>query len=399
MNESAKLIFFYNFANCSKTKPMSVTIVEVKTKKQLKAFVKFPDKLYKDDPLYVPALQFDEMNTLQKKSNPAFDFCDAVYFLAYKGEEIVGRIAGIINRKANDEWKEKIVRFGWIDFIDDMDVSSALIDKVIEWGKKQGMVYIKGPLGFSDMDKEGMLVEGFDKLPSITCIYNFPYYPEHLEKLGFKKDVDWTQSIMKFTEKVPPQFSTYNDLIEKRFNVHLVTLKTRKDKMKKGHEMFKIINEAFLDNKLYEFTTLSERQIDMYVKQYVPLINKKLVSFVEDKDNRTVGFVLTMPQMSNALQKAKGRIFPFGFIHLLRALRLKSTNTIEALMIGIIPEYQGKGVHALMFNQLQTNAYKLGARLMITNPQLEENAKVQTVFANAYEIKPYIRRRSYVKEI
>ena len=204
---------------------------------------------------------------------------------------------------------------------------------------------------------------------------------------------------MKFTEKVPPQFSTYNDLIEKRFNVHLVTLKTRKDKMKKGHEMFKIINEAFLDNKLYEFTTLSERQIDMYVKQYVPLINKKLVSFVEDKDNRTVGFVLTMPQMSNALQKAKGRIFPFGFIHLLRALRLKSTNTIEALMIGIIPEYQGKGVHALMFNQLQTNAYKLGARLMITNPQLEENAKVQTVFANAYEIKPYIRRRSYEKEI
>lgn len=375
---------------------MSISIKEVKCRKELKSFIKFPDMLYKNDPLYVPSLYSDELHTLDSRINPAYDFCEAMLYLAMDGKKVVGRIAGIINHHANCDWDEKNVRFGWMEFIDDRQVSEMLINKVAEWGKSHGMKYIKGPLGFTDMDKEGLLVEGYDHLPSITCIYNFPYYKDHLEALGFVKDVDWTQTLVDLPTEVPSVFKRSVSIIEERYNIHVFNPKTKKQLFEKGRQMFYIINESFSDNKLYEFTKLTDSQIDGYVKEYMPLVNKKLVCFVVDEFNDLIGFGLAIPQLSKAMQKARGRIFPFGFIPLMRAL--KKNDTIEALMIGVIPKFQQKGVHAIIFDYIHTNSLKMGVKKMITNPQLENNHKVQPIF-DAYNPQTYIRRRSYKKNI
>lgn len=372
---------------------MSISIKEVVTRRQLRSFITFPEKLYKNHPLWVPALISDEFNTLLPKKNAAFKFCEAAYFLAYRDKEIVGRVAAIINHNANKDWNEKIVRFGWIDFIEDYSVVCALLDKVIEWGTERGMTKIKGPLGFSDMDKEGLLVEGFENMPSITCIYNFPYYGKLLEQYGFKKDVDWTQKIIDIPSELPEMFK-YEDLVKKRFGLSVMKPKNNKELAKKGIEVFTVLNNSF--SKLYEFTKLSDEQIRQYVKQYIPFVNVDLVCVVLDKDENVVGFSITVPSLSVAMRKAKGRLFPFGFLHILRAM--KKNNILEAYMIGVVPEYQGKGVNVLIFSHLHHSALKYGITKMITNPQLEDNYKVQTLFGE-YEAKPYMRRRSYKMEI
>lgn len=375
---------------------MAITIKEVKCRKDLKSFIKFPDMLYKNDPLYVPSLYSDELHTLDSRINPAYDFCEAMLYLALDGKQIVGRIAGIINYHANLDWDERVVRFGWMEFIDNRQVSEMLIKAVADWGRLHGMRLIEGPLGFTDMDKEGLLVEGFDHLPSITCIYNSPYYKDHLEALGFEKAVDWTQTIVDLPAEVPDVFKRSVSIVQERYNVHVYSPMTKKQLFEKGRQMFYIINESFSDNKLYEFTKLTDRQIESYVKQYMPLVNKNLVCFVVDEFNDLVGFGLAIPQLSKAMQKAKGHIFPFGFIPLLRSLR--KNDTIEALMIGVIPKYQQKGIHAVIFNNIHSNCLKMGVKQMITNPQLENNYKVQPIF-DAYNPKPYIRRRSFKKSI
>ena len=373
-------------------KSSDIIVTPVHGRCQLLKFIRFPFKLYKNCPQWVPPFESDELSTLSEK-NPSLAFCERELYMARRDGKTVGRVAAIMNRKANEKWGEKVVRFGWIDFIEDIEVAKALVDKVAEWGKARGAEKIKGPLGFTDMDREGLLVEGFENDSPFTVIYNYPYYGEYLERLGFRKDADWTQRVVELSDTLPPMFR-YADLVEKRYGLTIYRPENRRDMLAKGKEMFHVLNEAFAP--LYEYSKLSEEQIDAYVKQYVPIMNKDLVALVQDAEGRIVGFCINMPSISKAVRKAKGRLFPFGFIPVLRALR--RNDTIEALLIGVLPEYQGKGANVLIFKYIHENCIRLGIKRMLLNPQLEDNVKVQSLFGE-YDPKPYMRRRSYVREL
>lgn len=373
---------------------MAVSIVEVAKRKDLKRFITFPEKLYRDHPLWVPAMISDEYATLDRFLNPAFRHCEARYFLAVRDGETVGRVAAIINRNANRDWNERTVRFGWIDFIDDNEVSGALLDAVRQWGREKGMTCIKGPLGFSDMDKEGLLVEGFENLPSITTIYNYPYYGEHLERHGLVKDIDWTQRIMDLPDEIPERMETFARIVGERYGVRVMEARKAKDFRERAHEMFQTLNDCF--KVLYEFTHLNDAQIESYINQYFPFIHKDFICIVLDRDDRVAGFAITLPSLSLAMRKARGRLFPFGFYHLLRGLR--NRELVELLMIGIRPEYQNKGLNALIFDHLHRNFIRHGVKRLVTNPQLETNHPSLSLF-DSYEMKPYMRRRSYRGEL
>lgn len=372
-----------------------LTIVPVQGKRMLRQFINFPLDLYKKCDKWVPALEDDEYKSLGP-DNPSLEFCERELYLAFSGKKVVGRVAAIINHNANKKWGEEVVRFGWIDFIEDFDVAKALIDKVIEWGKARGAQKIKGPLGFTDMDREGLLVEGFEKESPFTVIYNYPYYGEYLERMGFVKDTDWTQRIVEFSDQLPPMMK-YADLVEKRYGVHLYRASTLKQMARRGREMFHVLNDAFAG--LYEYSKLSEDQIDGYVKQYVPVLNKDMVAFVVNDKDELVAFTVTMPHISSGVRRAKGRIFPFGWIHILPQLNPKRNHIAEGLLIGVLPEYQAKGAALLMFKYLHENYIRLGIKQLLLNPQLEDNHKVQTLFGDDYNQQPYQRRRSYVKEL
>ena len=369
-----------------------VEIIPVQGKKMLMKFIRFPFEVFKDCPHWVPAFEDDEIKSLTD-ANPSLAFCERDLYLAIREGKIVGRVAAIINHKANKKWNEETVRFGWIDFFEDFDVAKALIDKVIEWGRARGATRIKGPLGFTDMDREGLLVEGFEHDSPFTVIYNFPYYAEFLERMGFRKDADWTQRIAELPDTLPPMFK-YADLVEKRYGLHIYRASTLRKMARRGREMFHVLNESFAP--LYEYSKLSEEQIDGYVKQYVPVLNKDLVAFVVNEQDELVGFTVTMPSISRAVRKARGRLFPFGFIPILRSLR--HNDTIEALLIGVLPEYQGKGANVLMFKYIHENCIRLGIKRMLLNPQLEDNHKVQSLFGE-YNTHPFQRRRSYVMDL
>ena len=349
-------------------------IVPVRGRRMLKQFIRFPFDLFKNCPQWVPAFEDDELKSLGDE-NPSLSFCERELYLARRGGKTVGRVAAILNRKANEKWKENTVRFGWIDFIEDFDVAKALVNTVIAWGRERGATKVKGPLGFTDMDREGLLVEGFEHDSPFTVIYNFPYYGEYLERMGFRKDVDWTQRYIDLPDTLPPMFQ-YADLVEKRYGLHIWRGKNIREMAKRGREMFHVLNDAFAP--LYEYSKLTEEQIDGYVKQYVPIMNKDLVAFVVNEEDKLVGFAVTMPSISRAVRKAKGRLFPFGFIPILHSLR--HNDTIEALLIGVLPEYQGKGANVLMFKYIHENCIRLGIKRMLLNPQLEENYKVQSLF-------------------
>ena len=372
----------------------TTSIVPVQGKKMLKAFIRFPLDLYKTCENWVPPFESDEFNSLGSK-NPSLEFCERELFLAFQGKKIVGRVAAIINHRANEKFNEKTVRFGWIDFIEDFDVAKALINTVMVWGAKRGANLIKGPLGFTDMDREGLLVDGFENESPFTVIYNYPYYVEYLERMGFSNDVDWTQRYLTFDSELPAMYK-YADIIESRFGLHIYKADTLKQMARRGREMFHVLNAAFAP--LYEYTKLSEEQIDGYVKQYVPVLNKDLVAFVVNEKDELVAFTVTMPHISAGVRKAKGRIFPFGWMHILPQLNAKKNHITEGLLIGILPEYQAKGAALLMTKYLHENYIRLGIKRMLMNPQLEENYKVQTLF-EPYNPQPYQRRRSYVKEI
>ena len=371
-----------------------LTIVPVQGKRMLRQFINFPLDLYKNCDKWVPAFEDDEYKSLGA-DNPSLAFCERELYLALRGKKVVGRVAAIINHNANKKWNEEIVRFGWIDFVEDFEVAKALIDTVVAWGKERGATKVKGPLGFTDMDREGLLVEGFEKESPFTVIYNYPYYGEYLEKMGFTKDADWTQRVIEFSETLPPMMQ-YADLVEKRYGVHLYRAKTLKQMARRGREMFHVLNDAFAG--LYEYSKLSEEQIDGYVKQYVPVLNKDMVAFVVNDKDQLVAFTVTMPHISAGVRKAKGRIFPFGWMHILPQLNPKKNHIAEGLLIGVLPEYQAKGAALLMFKYLHENYIKLGIKQLLLNPQLEDNHKVQTLFGD-YNPQPYQRRRSFVKEI
>ena len=360
----------------------------------LRQFIQFPLDLYKDCDKWVPAFEDDEYKSLGPE-NPSLEFCERELFLALRGKKVVGRIAAIINHNANKKWNENTVRFGWFDVAEDFEAAKVLVDRVITWGKERGAQKIKGPLGFTDMDREGLLVDGFENESPFTVIYNYPYYGEFLEKIGFTKNVDWTQRFVEFADELPPMMQ-YADLVEKRYGVHIYRANTLKQMARRGKEMFHVLNSAFAG--LYEYSKLSDEQIDGYVKQYVPVLNKDMVAFVVNEKDELVAFTVTMPHISAGVRKAKGRILPFGWIHILPELNPKKNHVAEGLLIGVLPEYQTKGAALLMFKYLHENYIKLGIKRLLLNPQLEENHKVQTLFGD-YDPKPYQRRRSYVKEL
>ncbi len=376
---------------------MGITIKQVSTKKELHQFIRFNYKLYKNNAYSVPDLYDDMLNTFNKRKNAAFEFCEAEYFLAYKDGKLVGRVAGIINHRANQTWNKKEVRFGWIDFIDDLEVSSALIKTVEEWGKKKGMEDIQGPLGFTDFDAEGMLVEGFDQLSTMATIYNYPYYPVHMEKLGFEKDADWVEYKIYIPDAIPDKHKRISDLIQRKYNLKIKKYTSAKKIAKDyGQAIFELMNEAYAP--LYGFASLSQRQIDQYVKMYLPIVDLKMVTLITDQEENLIAVGISMPSLSKALQKAHGRLLPFGWFHLLKALFLKHSKVLDLLLVAVKPEYQNKGVNALLFSDLIPVYQKMGFEYAESNPELELNGKVQAQW-EYFKTEQHKRRRAFTKKI
>lgn len=375
-----------------------VTIKQVATNKDLKKFIRFNYELYKNNQYSVPDLYEDMLNTFSDK-NAAMEFCEAAYFLAYKGNEIVGRVAAIINKKANKTWNLKTVRFGWIDFIDDKEVSKALLDKVEEWGRERGMDTIQGPLGFTDLDAEGMLIEGFEELSTMATIYNYPYYPQHMEKLGFEKDADWIEMLMTVPKEtgMPERLSRIAEIVMKKYDLRIKKYTSaRKIAKDYGQEIFKVINEAF--KPLFGYSELSQKQIDQYVRMYLPVLDLKLVSLITEANGRLVAVGISMPSMSRALQKAKGKLTPLGWWHLLKALKFKKPKILDLMLVGVLPEYQSKGVNSILFYDLLPIYISEGYDYVETNPELEENNKVQQQWIY-FERRQHKRRRCFKKAI
>ena len=379
----------------------SVQIKRVETKKDLKTFIEFHYDLYEGNPYDVPNLYSDELNTLSKDRNAAFDFCEAEYYLAMKNGKVVGRVAAIINHKANEKWKKKDVRFGWIDFIDDLDVSYALFQAVEDYGRQKGMEDIVGPLGFTDMDPEGMLTWGFDRLGTMATSYNYAYYPQHMEQLGgWVKDNDYVEYYLEVPEKAPEKYTKIAEMVEKRYNLHVRKL-TKRDIFEGGYgkKLFDLINLTYAD--LYGFSELSDRQIDQYIRMYFPLADLNLVTAVEDgnKDNQLVGIAITIPSLSRALQKCRrGRLLPFGWWYLLRAIKWHKTEAVDLLLIGVLPEYRAKGTNALVFADLIPRYVKYGFKWGETQVEMESNGSVQSQWGPLDPIN-HKKRRCYRKSL
>ncbi len=377
---------------------MSVEIKKVTTKSDLKRFIRFNYEFYKNNPYSVPDLYDDMLNTFSPQKNAAFEFCEADYFMAFRDGKMVGRVAAIINRRANETWKKKTVRFGWIDFIDDIEVSTALIDTVKQWGKERGMTEMEGPLGFTDMDAEGMLVEGFDQLSTMATIYNYPYYPQHMEKLGLVKSADWVEMKIYMPDTIPEKHKRISEIISKRYNLHIRKLKSKKEVYKTGigHEIFRLINEAY--TPLFGYSRMTERQIDQYVSMYVPVLDLRMVTLVENEKNELVAVGISMASLSRALQKAKGRLLPFGWWYLLKALMWKRPKVLDLLLVAVRPDYQGKGTNALLFTDLIPIYKKMGFEYAESNPELEMNDKVQNQW-QYFKTEQHKRRRCFKADI
>lgn len=376
---------------------MAITIKTVSTRKELKTFVRFANRLYKGSKYYVPSMPLDDLNTLDKSVNGAFEFCEAEYFLAYKDEKLVGRVAAIINNKANEAWNVNQVRFGWFDFIDDIEVSKALLDAVIQFGKEHGKTQIVGPLGFTDFDPEGMLVEGFDRLSTMALIYNYPYYPEHMKKHGYVKETGWVEYRITLPEVMPENHIRFSEIIKERYGLKVRKLSRRQIRKEDyGRKLFKLINETYC--VLYGYSLLSDRQIDQYVDLYLSLVDTDMLTFVEDKNGDLIGAGISIPSLSEALQKCNGEIFPFGWWHLLKTMFFKKPDTLDLLLIGVRPDYQSKGVNSLIFCDLFQNYKRLGFKYAETNANLETNAKVQAMW-NPFEKELHKRRWVFGKEI
>jgi GNAT superfamily N-acetyltransferase len=350
----------------------------------------------------VPNLYSDEVRTLSKDKNAAFEFCEAEYFLAYKDGKVVGRVAGIINKKANEKWGRKTVRFGWIDFVDDIEVSSALLNAVEQWGKEKGMAEIAGPLGFTDMDPEGMLTWGFDQLGTQFTIYNYPYYPEHIEKLGgWEKDNDYVEYKLIVPDEIPEKYSKIARMIEKRYNLHVRKL-TKHEVMKEGYgqKVFDLINETFKD--LYGYSEMTPRQIHDYIDMYFSVLDMNLITLIEDHntpDHKIVGVGITVPSLSKALQKCKnGRLFPFGWWHVLRALKFQKTEGVDLILMGVLPEYRPKGANALIIADLIPWCQKYGYKWGESQVEMETNEGVQSQWG-ALDPIHHKRRRCFKKVI
>ena len=377
---------------------MSVEIRKVTTKKELKKFIRFNYELYKGNPYSVPDLYEDIRDTFSKEKNAALEFCEAEYFLAYREGKIVGRVAAIINKRANEAWNQKIVRFGWIDFIDDLEVSTALIDTVKQWGRERGMTEIQGPLGFTDMDAEGMLVEGFDQISTMATIYNYDYYPRHIEQMGMEKAADWVEMKLYVPDAIPEKHQRIAKIVCEKYGLHIVKLNSKKKIRESGiaHEIFRLINEAF--KPLFGYSEMTEKQIDQYVKTYLPILDLRMVTLVQNDKDELVAVGISMASLSVALQKAKGKLFPFGWWHLAKALFWKRPDNLDLLLVAVRPDYQKKGANALLFTDLIPVSQKMGFRYAESNPELESNANVQNQW-QYFDSEVHKRRRCFKQEL
>lgn len=376
---------------------MSITITPLKpTRRELLRYVKFPIELYKDNKCYVPPLIIDEIGTLSPTKNPAFDVCRAQSFMAYRDGKPVGRITGIINDVVNRKNNVREVRFGFVDFIDDAEVTGALFKAIEDWGKSNGMETIVGPLGFSDMDHEGMLIDGFDEVGTMATIYNFPYYVDHMVRMGFEKEIDWVEYRMTVPEALPEKYGRVAQIVKTKYNLRSIPLTSRKTvKEQYGKALFKLINEAYDD--LYGFSPLTDKQIDYYVDQYLGLIRLDCVSVIVDKNDEIVAVGITMPSLSEGLIKSRGKLFPTGWIHLLKALKGK-TDVVDLLLVAVKPEYQNKGVNALIFADLVPAFIAAGYKAAESNPELEGNESVQKQW-EYFERRQHRKRRAWRKKI
>ncbi len=376
---------------------MSVEIRKVQTRRQLRAFVNFPEKLYKNNPYYVPPLVFDQMDTLDQKKGAAQEFCKSALYMAYKDGKPAGRIAAIVNFKANEQWNHKEVRFGWYDFIDDPEVSEALMNKVYEFGREYGMESVVGPLGFTDFDPEGMLIAGYDRLNTIALIYNYPYYNEHMERMGFGKDTDWVEYKLFMEDQLPERLGRIANIVQQRTNVHVKQL-TRKIIRKEdyGTKVFKLINECYKD--LYNFTVLPDHMAKKYLDFYLSILDLRYLVMLENDNDELVAFGITMPSLAGALQKSRGKLFPFGWWHIAKSMFWKHEEGVEMLLIGVRPDYQNTGINTLLFNYLFPFFKKQGVKWAETNAVLETNIKNQGQMEQfAHECVK--RRRSYIKKL
>ncbi len=376
---------------------MSVEIRSVSSRRELRTFIRFNYRLYKDCPYSVPGLYVDELDTLSPRRNPAYDFCKAELFLAYKDGKIAGRVAAIINENVNERWGEKAVRFGWLDFIDDTEVSSALLGKVASWGRERGMDKIHGPLGFTDFDREGVLVQGYDQLATMSTSYNYPYYVAHLEGLGFTKEQGWLEMRLKVPEATAERHKRLSQAVMQRYNLHVMNFKSKTAIMERyGTEIFALINEGY--NDLPGFSILTQRQIDLYVRKYKPVIDKRMVCLIADSNEKLVGVGISMPSLSRALQKGRGLLFPFGWWHILKALFWKAPDTLDLLLVAVASDYRNKGVNSIMLSELIPHYIDMGFTWGETTLELESNRQIHAMW-DMYEHTVHKRHILYCKAL
>lgn len=376
---------------------MSITIKTVETKKDLKTFVKFPFKIFKGNKYWVPPLILDEMEIFNRKKNPAYESADSRLFLAYRDGEVVGRIAAINSIIANEKYKTKNLRFGWFDTIDDQDVADSLFKAVEGWGKELGLETLTGPHGFSDLDQEGMLFEGYDQLPTVAVYYNHPYYPELVKKFGFEKEIDYFEFKAKIPGRadIPEKLLRINERIKERSSIRLLKFKNRKDLIKNwAEQIFDVLDEAF--EEIYGSVPLSRIQVHYYIKKFLSFVDKDLIQVAVNEKDQVVGFVIALPSLSRAFQKAKGRIFPFGWFHLLRGLKQK--DVMDFYLAGIRNSYRGRGIDLMMILEMAFVAHGKGFKRVESNPELETNKNIQGQW-KYFEHTLHKKRRIFRKKI
>lgn len=376
---------------------MALEIKEITTRKELKQFIEFTNTLYRESEYYCPPLFFDEVNCFDKEKNPALEVCDYKLWMAFRDGKAVGRIAGIVNYKANEKWGCKNTRFGWFDFIDDLEVSKALLDTVAAWGKEKGMTAINGPVGFTDFDHQGLLLEGYDYLAPMASLYNFPYYVKHFDAYGLTKDADWIEIQVYPPTCCPERLNRIAEIVKERSHVRVDKVKNSRELVRKyGIEYMDVIDIAY--QKLYNFQPMTIKQKNYYKDMYFPILNFDFVTLVVNEKDEVVGVGVGMPDISEALRKCGGHLFPFGWYHVLKALKAKQMDAFNFLLIAVRPDYQDKGINALFFQDQIPYINKYKIKRLETTSILETNTKNIANFTQ-FDHKMHKRRRAYIKQI
>ncbi len=371
---------------------MDYEIKELRTRKDLKQFVNFPHRLYAGNAFWVPSIRKSELDTLDREKNPAFAYCEARYWLAVRDGEVIGRVAGIINRRHHEVWEQPYMRFGWLDAVDDPQATRALLQKVEDWAKAEGLTAVHGPLGFTNLDHNGVLVEGFEELATMAAGFNYPYYMHHMTAAGYAKDVDYLEYLMPMVDEMDARIVKLADMVQKRYGLRLLDVKSKKDLLPYARQLFNLIGAEY--KHLYGVVPLTEAQVEAYIDEYFGFISPKFVPVILDKEDKMVAFGITLPSLSRALQKAKGRLFPFGFLHILRALR--KNDRADLMLVAISKEYQGRGVNAVLINRMFEVFREMGIEYVESNPELESNIAVQAQWKH-FERRQHRRRRIYIK--